>query len=202
MKSGNKLPVVATVAVVVALVGGTILLRGNDIPGAREVGSAGVDGNEAAPVAAPMPASPPVARAARPAAPLRSRDEELVEQVAARQAMREEHAARMAELRERSAARYAGERVDAEWAPVKEVELSAIADRKDFAAAGAKPISLEIDCRSTMCRLDGQFSSRGQAEDWVMMYTASVGEAMPNSVVSRSRNPDGSTRVEIYGRAR
>ena len=35
-----------------------------------------------------------------------------------------------------------------------------------------------------------------------MMYMASVGKALPSSVVSRTPNPDGSTSVEIYGRAR
>ena len=64
------------------------------------------------------------------------------------------------------------------------------------------PKDLRVDCKSSMCRLDSSFATNGQAEDWVLLYMSSVGSALPNAVVSRVPNPDGTTRVEIYGRAR
>ena len=64
------------------------------------------------------------------------------------------------------------------------------------------PRSLDIDCKSSMCRVGGSFASNGDAEDWVLIYMSSVGSTLPNAVVSRSANPDGTTSVQIYGRAR
>jgi hypothetical protein len=34
------------------------------------------------------------------------------------------------------------------------------------------------------------------------MYMSSVGGDLPNAIVSRVPNPDGTTSVQIYGRAR
>ena len=116
--------------------------------------------------------------------------------------MRREHEARNRALREESEQRFASEQVDPAWAPQKERELRDVASQETFEVAGANPTSLSIDCRSSMCRLNGEFESNGKGEDWILMYMSSVGSSMPNSIVSRTRNPDGSMRVEIYGRAR
>ena len=116
--------------------------------------------------------------------------------------MRREHEARISALREQSAQRYAREQVDPAWAAQKESELQGVASRPAVEVAGASPKSLSADCRSSMCRINGEFESNGKAEDWILVYMSSVGSSMPNSVVSRTRNPDGSMGVEIYGRAR
>jgi|SRR5690554_3517081 len=197
MKPSNRIPLVAATLVVLAVVAGTFILRGRDTP-ALDSGQpdaiAAADSN-----AAPPP--PPLAGAGSAERPgtagLAPGDHG-----ARRAAMRQEQAERTRALREQSAQRFASEQVDPAWAPQKESELTAVASQPGFEVANAQPASLSVDCRSSMCRIDGQFESNGKAEDWILIYMSSVGSAMPNSVVSRSRNPDGSMRVEIYGRAR
>ncbi len=198
MKPGTKLPIIAAAAIVVAVVAGTFFLRGDRTPTATAP-----DAVAAAQEPAPSAGfAPPVARAA-PSVPGRpATDEAMIEQLDQRARKREEHQARTAALKEQSAQRYASEQVDPAWAPGKITELNGIAADPAFDVAGAQPSNLSIDCRSSMCRIDGQFEDAGKAEDWILLYTASVGSAMPSSVISRTRNPDGTMRVEIYGRGR
>lgn len=199
MKPGNRIPIVAATLVVLAVVAGTFILRGRDQ--ARVDEAMAVD--SATSPAALAPAAPPDARASAraPAAGTMS-GEAMADQVERRAKLREAHEARTRELREQSERRYASEQVDPSWAPGKESELTGLAGQEAFDLAGARPSSLDIDCRSSMCRINGQFESSTQAEDWILMYMSSVGSRMPNSVVSRRRNPDGSMSVEIYGRGR
>ncbi|GHD68159.1 hypothetical protein GCM10007164_09370 [Luteimonas padinae] len=198
MKPGTKLPIIAAAAIVVAVVAGTFFLRGDRTPTATAP-----DAVAAAQESAPSAGfAPPVARTA-PSVPGRpATDEAMIEQLDQRARKREEHQARTAALKEQSAQRYASEQVDPAWAPGKITELNGIAADPAFDVAGAQPRNLSIDCRSSMCRIDGQFEDAGKAEDWILLYTASVGSAMPSSVISRTRNPDGTMRVEIYGRGR
>jgi hypothetical protein len=201
MSQGNRLPIIVGAAVVLAVVAATFLLRGTG----REPAASG-DATAAAAAEttdARVPADAPAVR--RPAvAPTQGADvdEAVIGHVERRAQMREEQQARTEALREQSSQRYASEQVDPAWAPGKISELNAVAADPSFAEAGATPRNLSVDCRSSMCRLEGDFADAGQAEDWIMLYNASVGGAMPSSVVSRTRNPDGSMRVEIYGRAR
>lgn len=197
MKPGTRLPLVAAAVVALAVIAGTFLLRRGEVSDPADVPQS----TAVVETVAQAPATTnPAARPARPSG------EPLGQQVAARlegrAQSRARHAARMDELKERSAARYASEKVDPAWAPKKESQLTAIAANKAFEQVGARPTSLSVDCRSSMCRVDGAFETRSQAEDWVMMYMATVGGEMPNSVVSRTQAEDGSTRVEIYGRGR
>lgn len=199
MKPGNRIPLVAATVVVLAVVAGTFILRGRDQARVDEA-TAADDSAAHAPVAR---ATPPDARAsARGPAGGATPAEAMVDQVERRAKLREAHEARTRELREQSERRYASEQVDPSWAPEKERELTGLAGQEVFDLAGARPSSLDIDCRSSMCRINGQFESSSQAEDWILMYMSSVGSSMPNSVVSRRRNPDGSMAVEIYGRGR
>lgn len=199
MKPGTRLPLVVAAVVVVGVIAGTFILRRGAAPDPADV-----------PQSSAAAASDPVAQAQAPAsrgarrAPAsgESLEQQVATQLDRRAESRAQHAARTRELREQSAARYASEQVDPAWAPQKESQLTQIASNAAFEQAGAKPSSLSVDCRSSMCRVDGAFETRSQAEDWVMMYMSSVGGTMPNSIVSSSQAEDGSTRVEIYGRAR
>lgn len=198
MKSSNTVPLIAAVVVVVAVVAGTFVLRGRD---GRDVSddSLAVAAGSTRPVDAPSRTAAP-----RTVPPVGSGqvEEQMLEHVERRTQMRREQEERTKALREQSEQRFASEQIDPGWAPQKTAELNGLANDPGFEAAGAQPQSLSIDCRSSMCRIDGQFETSGKAEDWILMYMASLGSAMPNSIVSRSRNADGSTRVEIYGRAR
>lgn len=198
MKPSNRTPLVAATLVVLAVVAGTFVLRGRDTPALD-------NDSQQAKVATPASAapSPPATRApAGTAGRAQSAEELRGDHVERRAQMRREHEARNRALRERSEQRYASEQVDPAWAPQKERELKDVASQPGFEVAGAQPRSLSIDCRTSMCRINGEFESNGKAEDWILVYMSSVGSSMPNSVVSRKRNPDGSMGVEIYGRAR
>ena len=199
MKSSNRIPFIAAALVVVAVVAGTFVLRGRDRDVAREDATVVAGAGDTEPVPA---ASAPAPR--RTVDPLdRARvQEQMLDHAERRTQRRQEHEARTKALREQSEQRFASEQVDPAWAPQKTAELTALADDAGFEVADAKPQNLSIDCRSSMCRIDGQFETAGKAEDWILMYMSGVGGAMPNAIVSRSHNPDGSTRVEIYGRAR
>lgn len=198
MKPGNRIPLIAATAVVVAVVAGTFILRGRDQAATDDTAVATEAGAPAA-----TASGPPVARAsARAGGDREDAARAVVDQVERRTMLREEHEARTLALREQSEQRYASEQVDPEWAPGKERELGDVASQPVFDAADAQPASLDIDCRSSMCRINGQFDTSSKAEDWILMYMSSVGGRMPNSVVSRHRNPDGTMAVEIYGRAR
>lgn len=202
MKAGSKAPLAVAVVVILGVVVATVAMRSKD---AAVAGA--VDGGASSGADAQAPAGtarPPVARAGAAASPV-SQDQindKLASAVAGRAKSREEHLARSEALRAQSAQRFASEQVDPAWAPGKEAELDKVARQPQFEMAGAQPQSLSVDCRSSMCKVDGQFETGGKADDWVLMYMSSVGSGMPNSVVSQSRNPDGTTRVEIYGRAR
>ncbi len=198
MKSGNRLPLAVAVAVVVAVVAGTFFLRGKS-----GTGDQAVEESEApVPVATQVGGPPTGTRQAAKPVDRRQVEDQLSSQVERRAKMRDEHLARTNALREQSAQRYASEQVDPAWAPGKISELTNVANDASFEVAEAQPKSLSIDCRSSMCRIDGQFDDSNKAEDWILLYMASVGGSMPNSVVSRTRNPDGTMRVEIYGRGR
>lgn len=183
--------------VVLAVVAGTFVLRGRETAAPDDANLAAQDAPAAA---AALPSAPAAATgAAGRGDPVEIQRGDHVER---RAQMRREHEARISALREQSAQRYASEQVDPAWAPQKESELKGVASRPEFEVAGANPKSLSVDCRSSMCRINGEFESNGKAEDWILVYMSSVGSSMPNSVVSRTRNPDGSMGVEIYGRAR
>ena len=128
--------------------------------------------------------------------------EQVAQSIARRERMRADQARQAEDSRQKAVATYRSERADPAWAPQKENELNTIAASPAIAEAKIVPKSLEVDCKRTICRLNGTFASSGEAEDWIMLYMASVGGGLPNSVVTRTQNPDGTTGVEIYGRGR
>ena len=196
MNRSSKTPLVVAAVLVAAVVTGTIAMRGRADSAREATPPPDVAADTAAPTAAPgVRSNPPAARSGTPQA-------QMAERVDLRAKRREEQIARTAAMKRQSAERFAAEQVDPAWAPQKEAELTGIAKHSGFETAGVKPTDMRMDCKSSMCRIDGQFASNGEAEDWILIYMSSVGSAMPNSVVSRTQNPDGSTRVEIYGRAR
>lgn len=199
MKPGTKTPLILAALVAVAVIAGTIAMRGGTdrAPVAASDDGAGVE----EPVAAPARTTAPAPRMA--AAANRPTDKQWIgDHIERRAARRAEHQARTQALRQQSAQRFESEQVDPAWAPRKETTLTGIAAQTAFQTANAQPQSIDVSCRSSMCRIDGQFETSGKAEDWLLLYMSSVGAEMPHSVVSRSLNPDGTTRVEIYGRGR
>ena len=189
-------PLILVAAVAAAIVVGTLLVRKSGVPADVVAAPAATDEAAEAPAARRPGATPPVRQSPAQA---RARVEQSAER---RKKARDEQIRKTAELNRQAAETFRTEQVDPAWAPQKETELTDIAAIPAFETAGAVPTSMDIKCKSSMCRLESSFQTSGQAEDWILLYMSSVGSAMPNSLVSRTANPDGSTRVEIYGRAR
>jgi hypothetical protein len=195
MAKSSKLPLIVAAAVILVVAAGTVLVRrSSDAPAPADPG---MGSGPAAEAAAPPPRPRGPTAGATPASP-----ERLDRALERRNQLREEYVARTAELKKNAAETFERETVDPAWAPQKEVDLQAVASVPGFETAGVAPQDLSIECKSSMCRVDGKFASNGEAEDWLLIYMSSVGGNLPNAVVSRSRNPDGSTRVQIYGRGR
>ncbi|MCY7354063.1 MAG: hypothetical protein LH470_03095 [Lysobacter sp.] len=97
---------------------------------------------------------------------------------------------------------YAGERRDSAWAAAKEQELQAIAGGAGMKAAGVEVNGLSMHCKRTLCEIIGAFPDQRTADEWVLAYMASLGNAASSSVVSRERAPAGGTKVRIVSRAR
>ena len=129
--------------------------------------------------------------------------QERVNAIIARRArVRDEAASKAEASKQKAMAAYRAEKIDRAWAAQKETELSGVATSEALAQAKIVPKSFDVDCKTTVCRLNGTFSTLSEAEDWTLYYMSSVGNALPNTTVSKTQNPDGTTNVEIYGRAR
>lgn len=198
--AASKTPLIVAAGVIVVVAAVTFMVRRGapdiDVPVAGETADALVTDGSVPPS---LPASPVAPRGNGAAI---SPQEQLQSSLDRRASLREAHVARTTQAREDASARFEQEQVDAAWAPGKEVELSTLTAQPAFETAGVAPRSLDVDCKSSMCRIAGSFASNGDAEDWVLIYMSSVGSNLPNAIVSRTANPDGTTSVEIYGRGR
>jgi hypothetical protein len=194
----KRAPLIVAAVVIAAVAIGTILVRrSGDASPDQQIAQGNQDQDASAPQASVSSQS--VGSGSGGIVDRRAR---LHDAVARRQEARQAQIKRSAEQRKKAAEAFQREPVDPVWAPKKEVELNGIAAQPAFETAGAVPKDMRVDCKSSMCRLDGSFTTNGQAEDWVLLYMSSVGSALPNAIVTRTPNPDGTTSVEIYGRAR
>lgn len=98
--------------------------------------------------------------------------------------------------------RYAHEQVDARWAGRTEATMLQASRSAQVLELGAEPHALEIDCRTSMCRVQADFASQSSAEDWFTLFSTNLGREMPKASFLYSRNDDGSARVLAYGLAR
>jgi hypothetical protein len=97
---------------------------------------------------------------------------------------------------------YGVEEAEPAWAGTKEIEMMEASVADVVRKADAMPRNLSVRCRSSMCRIDADFGSRGIAEDWITLFSTTMGGGMPNMSFTYSTNPDGSTHVEAYGLGR
>lgn len=116
---------------------------------------------------------------------------------ARRDAMRREASAQTVRIREIAVARYESETRDAAWAFAQTRARAGVA--KELSAAGVDmPADLATDCKRTVCRTTATFENRGQADQWTLLYMASLGNVAKTSVVSHSRDAQGADRLDIY----
>ena len=94
--------------------------------------------------------------------------------------------------------RYANEPIDPSWSAAKEQELVGLAKNDAMAQINANVSNLTVDCRSTMCDIQGDFPNVSMGDDWFSLFMLNVGAKLPSSSYKYDRNPDGTVRIHIY----
>ncbi len=97
---------------------------------------------------------------------------------------------------------YQTEAVDAGWAIGKERALETLQSNDQIEQFGARPVALDVACRSSVCRLQAEFASRVAADDWITLYLLNAGHEISRSSYLRTDYPDGTASIELYGQTR
>lgn len=121
---------------------------------------------------------------------------------AARAANRERQQQRLVATQNAMAARHREERVDAAWSNTVESELASLASSDQIRAMHADIRDVAVDCRTSMCRITGDFDTVTQGDDWFTLYMTSVAARVPTATYKYDNNPDGSWRIVVYANAR
>ena len=165
-------------------------------------------GNETAPAATPsvqqdsaQAARPGIRRGTHvPGQPMPM--EQLREQRQKAAEQRKEVQQRVDRTQAAFAARYANEPVDAAWAGAKEAELMTLGVSDQIRQLGAEPQNMAVDCKSSMCRITGDFASTSTGDDWFTLYMNNVGAKVPVASYKYVRNPDGTVSINVYALGR
>ena len=183
-----------TVAAVCLVVAGVTFWRSHARP--KLVPRADAVALEEAPVASPAPSRPAFVAGA-PGAP--------ADPAAMAEASNRQHA-QVQGIVDRTRAtlmgRYTHESVDTTWSNTMERQLVSLADSDQIRAMHANVANLEVDCRTSMCRVSGDVPSITAGDDWFTLYMTNVGGAMPEAAYRYVRNPDGTLHIEVFGIAR
>lgn len=123
----------------------------------------------------------------------------MTELLEKRKRMTEAAQARIQQRNAAMASRFSAEKSDPVWSGAHERDLASLQDSDPMRDAGVKAENFRAECRSSMCRVQGDFADAGTASTWLQLYMGSVGDRLPVATAHQIRNPDGSVRVEIYG---
>lgn len=113
-------------------------------------------------------------------------------------ALQKERAAKAARAYGLAGQQFATQRVDPIWSAKTEQGLQKLNDNPAFAQMGAQAKDLQIECKSSLCQIKGQFANDREARDWTQIYMTDVGNLASMGRVRFYPNPDGSTQVRIY----
>jgi hypothetical protein len=160
--------------------------------------------------AAPQPTVAPMAESASPAStsvPHRRVDPRAGLAGAAQSivAKREEMARRRKEVQARVdrtqlalASRHRSEAVDPAWSNVKEAELTKLSTSDQIKQIGVDARDLNVDCRTSMCRITATFDSTAAGDDWVVLYMNNAASQLPAASYKYIQNPDGTVTINVY----
>ena len=96
------------------------------------------------------------------------------------------------------AARYNNEPVDAAWAGAKEAELMGLGVSDQIRQLDAEPENMVVDCKSSMCRITGDFATMSTGDDWITLYMNNVGDKVPVASYKYVQNADGTVSINVY----
>ena len=96
-------------------------------------------------------------------------------------------------------AAFQAEPVAPAWANTTELAVVDALQSPEAKAAGiAMPSDFDVECRTSVCRIDAAYSDDGAAAAAAMVLAMDVNRALPRMQRRTSYNPDGSVRVLIY----
>lgn len=122
---------------------------------------------------------------------------------ASRKARRAERKQKLEDITLATAIRFEQEAVDQAWAASKESKLQTLAEESPtYQQAGILPKSVQIDCRSTLCKVTANHASYGASADWAMIFMTSSAGEVKRIYTKTINNADGTTSVEMYAEAR
>jgi hypothetical protein len=147
---------------------------------------------------ADMSPSTPSVRRPRPTVRAAAPAEAIAAQREATAQKRKEAQAKVDRTQASFAARYQNEPVDAAWASAKEAQLAKLATSDQIRQIGVEARNLNVDCKSSMCRVTGDFDSMGAGDDWFTLYMNNVAEQVPVASYKYIRNPDGTVKINVY----
>jgi hypothetical protein len=149
--------------------------------------------SEAAPTQPTAPARPIAGHRAPPPGPI-----EAIEAI-------EAHEARLQAAGEKTQQRwregYATNPVDPAWAAATEKKVFDLLQSDTFAASGAKPRDLSIDCKSTMCQIKATFGSNAEAQDFSEYFSLYGAGLFAGGATSLQPNADGQFELAIIAAA-
>lgn len=97
------------------------------------------------------------------------------------------------------AAQFLSEKTDAAWAPSKERALAALSTSDQIRSLNADISNMSVDCKSTVCRVTGDFPTMVAGDDWFTLYMNNVAPEIPYASYKYVPNKDGTVRIEVYG---
>jgi hypothetical protein len=86
------------------------------------------------------------------------------------------------------------EPVDTSWAATTSELLTQVLDREDFAYTSV----FDMECRSTICRLDVQHADAEAAHQFELMFPMEVSEVFPKMIYDHQEGNDGQLSTVIY----
>ena len=97
---------------------------------------------------------------------------------------------------------YQNEKVDAQWAHVREQSLVSHSVSQQIQDLKVEPKNMTVHCRSTTCAITADFATRGAADDWLTLYATNTGTNLYSISSQVTANADGSAHIQIYGLAK
>ena len=89
--------------------------------------------------------------------------------------------------------------MDAAGARQAEGELAEAASADDLVESGTTPIAIDMQCRSTRCRVIARFAADSDAEGWAGLYMLSAARTLAGADTVITPQADGTIELAIYG---
>lgn len=94
--------------------------------------------------------------------------------------------------------RFKSERTDTAWAGAKASTLEGLRLSDQMRQMEIDPKNMNVDCKSTMCRITADFPNTSAGDDWATLYMNNVAAEVPAASYKYIQNPDGTVTIDMY----